>query len=161
MKWVIIILMAFFYTACGPEETPEPNPENDLPESENDDDDVEPNVETTTVQSEINPNVLICVKEDQTLTFELKQYEVGSTDCNLEASPCSTACGCELTLTEGDSSRILLCSNSADSDHCSQGFEQVKQGLSITGNTSSTFHNSYGEMDCQPGTIELEIATDE
>ena len=162
MKWIIILLMAFFYTACGdndeeqvqdPGETNEENPE------ENEDED--PEEPPTIAQSAINPNVLICAKEDKTLTFELKQYEAGSTECDLENSKCKTACGCELTLTEEETSEVILCSNSIASNHCSQGFEQVKQGLNITGNTSSKFRDSFGEMDCQPGTMDEEEPTEE
>ena len=162
MKWIIILLMAFFYIACGEEDdetTADPNASEEGLENGDDDDNGDDTAdipELPEAQSAINPNVLICVKNDQTLTFELKQYSAGSTECDLTNSKCSTACGCELTLNEGDSSSILLCSNSIESDHCSQGFEQVKQGLPVTGNTGSTFHPSYGEMDCQPGTMEPE-----
>ena len=160
MKWIIILLMAFFYTACGGEDeepTSDPNITVEDSEDENGDEDEDP-AEPPVAQSAINPNVLVCLKEDQTLTFELKQYSAGSTECDLEKSKCSTACGCELTLTEGEgeASKILLCSNSPKSDHCSQGFEQVKQGLPLTGNTGSVFHSSYGQMNCQPGAMEEE-----
>ena len=156
MKWIIILLMAFFYIACGGEDEettgdPTETPTENEDDNDNDnDEDVDPPI----AQSAINPNVLICEKEDKTLTFELKQYSAGSTECDLENSKCKTACGCELTLNDGEKNEILLCSNSAESDHCSQGFEQVKQGVDLTGNTASKFRDSYGEMDCQPGTME-------
>ena len=159
MKWIIIILMAFFYIACSEEDDETQPPEDTTPEIENEDTDEDEDPVTPPIaQSAINPNVLVCVKDDQTLTFELKQYTEGSTECDLEISKCSSACGCELTLTEGDTSQILLCSNSSASNHCSQGFEQVKQALPLTGNTSSIFHDSYGEMDCEPGTMPVEPA---